>query len=97
MKISIKNKPLTVPESKTIFRATMVKNLMFLSAQTTARVKNKQDKVLKSKYEKYSLSGGTKKQVISAATAAIHKTVFFFMNFIAAIFKPRPFFTKRCI
>ena len=85
MVISIKNKALKLPEKITSRLAIMVKNLMFLKAQITASVKNKQARVLKSKYDRYSLSMGTKKQVIIAAKAAMQKTVFFFINLIADI------------
>ena len=53
---------------------------MFLRAHTTASVPKRQDSVLRSKYERYSLSGGTKNIVIIAATAAIDITGFFLMK-----------------
>ena len=56
------------------------KKLIFFSAHTTARTQNKQVKVLKSKYPKYSLSIGTIKLVITAAIIAIVITRFFFKN-----------------
>ena len=78
--ISNKKSERKFPASPTSLRARMVKNLIFLSAQTTAKVKNRQERVLKSKYPKYCLSGGTKKQVIKAAIADMQKTAFFFTN-----------------
>jgi hypothetical protein len=77
-----------LPAKVTSFRAKIVKNLMLRRAQITASVKKRQDKVLRSKYPKYSLSGGTKKQVTIAADAAMQKTRFFFINLNA--FKPSP-------
>ena len=68
------------PAKVTSFRAKIVKNLMFLKAHITARVKNKQERVFKSKYPRYSLSGGTKNPVTIAASAAIQNTRFFFTN-----------------
>lgn len=47
--INIKKRDRIFPERRTSFLARMVKNLIFRRAQTTARVKNKQDKVLRSK------------------------------------------------
>ena len=76
--MSIKNKPLRLPVIKTSFLAKIVKNFMFLRAQTTARVRNKQTSVFTSKYPKYCASGGTIKQVTTASRAAIQKTKFFF-------------------
>ena len=88
MNISIKYKLLRLPENNTSLRATIVKNLMFLNAQITASVKNKQAKVFQSKYVRYSLSGGTKKLVAIAAIAATQNTVFFFINLKTAIRMP---------
>lgn len=51
---------------------------MFLNAATTASVQNRQDSVRRSKYPKYSRSGGTKKQVIAAAAIATSKTTLLF-------------------
>ena len=61
---------------------------MFLKAHTTANVKNRQERVLKSKYSKYAWSGGTRKQVTVAARKATQKMVFFFINLKA--FKTSP-------
>ena len=49
MVISIRNKPRRLPATRTSRRATMVKNLMLRSAQTTASVKNRQVRVFQSK------------------------------------------------
>ena len=49
MIISNKNSERKFPDKLTSFLAKMVKNLIFLNAQTTANVKNKQESVLKSK------------------------------------------------
>ena len=49
MIISNKNSERKFPDKLTSFLAKMVKNLIFLKAQTTANVKNKQESVLKSK------------------------------------------------
>ena len=51
--ISNKNNERRFPAKPTSFRAKIVKNLMFLNAHTTANVKNRQERVLKSKYSKY--------------------------------------------
>lgn len=56
--------------------------MIFFRAQTTARTQNRQESVLKSKYPIYSLSIGTKKQVMSARINAIVITVFRFINLI---------------
>ena len=85
MQIRVINKVLRLPVIKTIRLARIVKNLMFLNAHTTAKVRNKQTSVFQSKYDKYSLSGGTKKQVARAARTATQKTVFFFINFTIGI------------
>ena len=85
MQIRVMNKVLKFPVIKTIRLARIVKNLMFLKAQTTARVRNKQTSVFQSKYDKYSLSGGTKKQVARATKTATQKTVFFFINLTIGI------------
>ena len=85
MFISNKNNERKLPARVTSFLARMVKNFMFLNAQTTASVKNRQERVFQSKYPKYSLSGGTKKQVAKAAIAAIKTTTFFFINLNAFI------------
>ena len=53
---------------------------MFLSAHTTAKTQNKQVSVLKSKYPKYSESGGMIIDVMSAAKNAITVTVFSLTN-----------------
>jgi hypothetical protein len=53
---------------------------MFLSAQTTARTQKRQLSVLKSKYPRYSPSGGTMKEVITAAHAAMRTTAFSLAN-----------------
>ena len=47
--ISSKNSKRKFPAITTNFRARIVKNLMFLKAQTTAKVKNKQERVFQSK------------------------------------------------
>ena len=49
MIISIKNNPRRLPVNKTSFRSIIVKNLMFLNAQITAKVRNKQANVVQSK------------------------------------------------
>ena len=85
MQIRVMNKVLKFPVIKTIRLARIVKNLIFLKAQTTARVRNKQTSVFQSKYDKYSLSGGTKKQVARATKTATQKTVFFFINLTIGI------------
>ena len=86
------------PDNFTSFLARIVKKSIFLNAQTTANVKNRQERVLKSKYPTYSLSGGTKKQVIKAATAAMQKTTFFFINRNAFKLSPKfLLFTTRII
>ena len=59
---------------------TIRKNHMFFNAQTTASVPKRHDSVRRSKYAKYSLSGGTKNIVISAAKHAILITGFFLTN-----------------
>ena len=51
-----------------------------LLMKTHAKTLNKQDKVLKSKYPKYSLSKGTIIDVINAKTNAINITIFFLQN-----------------
>ena len=53
---------------------------MFRSAHTTARTQKRQVNVLKSKYPRYSLSGGTINDVMIAANAAISTTAFAFTN-----------------
>ena len=53
---------------------------MFLNAHTTAKTQNKHVRVLKSKYERYCESGGMIKDVIKAATDAIHITILFLKN-----------------
>ena len=78
--ISIINRLLRLPVIRTSFLARIVKNFIFLRAQTTAKVKNRQARVLQSKYDRYSLSKGTKMQVIKAANTAIENTVFFLIN-----------------
>ena len=49
MTISSKNSERRLPESFTIFLARIVKKSIFLKAQTTAKVINKQVRVLRSK------------------------------------------------
>ena len=49
MYTSAKDSDLVLPASVTILRAVIVKNLMFFSAQITARVQKRQVNVLKSK------------------------------------------------
>lgn len=49
MIIRSKNKERRLPASVTSFLARIVKNLIFLRAQTTAKVKKRQERVLKSK------------------------------------------------
>ena len=88
MTISNRKSERRLPAKFTSLRASIVKNIIFLSAHTTAKVKNRQDSVFQSKYSKYALSGGTKKQVIIAAKAAMQKTAFFFTNLNA--FKVSP-------
>ena len=85
MVISIKKSVRKLPVIKTKRLAKMVKNLMFLKAQITASVKNKQASVFQSKYVRYCKSGGTIIEVAIAANAAIQKTVCFFINFISFI------------
>ena len=51
---------------------------MFLNAQTTASTLKRQQSVLTSKYPRYSLSGGTINDVITAAATATARTTFFF-------------------
>ena len=53
---------------------------MFLNAPTTASTQNRQVSVFQSKYSKYCASGGTIKDVTSAARMAIHSTEFFLMK-----------------
>ena len=53
---------------------------MFVSPAITSKSKNIQDKVLSSKYSKYPLSMGTKKQEIKAAMVAIVKIKFVLKN-----------------
>ena len=91
--ISNKNNERRLPVKLTSFLASIVKNLIFLRAHTTANVKNKQERVFQSKYPKYSASGGTKKQVTIAANAAIQNTAFFFIN--RSVFKSSPLFTQN--
>ena len=67
---------------------------MFFRAQTTARTQKRQVRVLKSKYDIYSLSGLTKYEVIRAAIIAIHKTAFRFINLIALYIKTPLFIQK---
>ena len=74
MNIRVVTAVLSVPDFLTIVRATIVKKWIFFKAQTTASVQNRQVSVLKSKYPRYSESGGMIKQVISASIAAIHRT-----------------------
>ena len=57
---------------------------MFLSAHITANVEKRQVSVLKSKYPRYSESGFTIKQEMSASVEAMHKTKFVFANLVAA-------------
>ena len=90
--ISSKNSERRFPASNTSFLARIVKNLMFLKAQTTAKVRKRQDSVLKSKYSIYALSGGTKKQVTNAATAAMQNTRFFLINLKAFKLSPDQYF-----
>ena len=66
--------------TRTIFAARIEKNRILRNAQTTANTQNKQVSVLRSKYPKYSLSGGTINEVITAAKIAMHKTAFFLIN-----------------
>ena len=87
--ISNINKVRKLPAKNTSRLDKIVKNLIFLNAQTTAKVKNKQDNVLKSKYSKYSLSGKTKKLVTIANNAAIQKTIFFLIKYNAFKSSPR--------
>ena len=47
--MSKRNSDRRFPAKLTSFRARIVKNLMFLKAQTTAKVKNRHERVLKSK------------------------------------------------
>ena len=47
--ISSKNKERRFPVVITSFRARMVKNLIFLNAQITANVRNRQERVFQSK------------------------------------------------
>lgn len=69
-----------VLKSRTIFLASAVKNLIFLSAQTTASTQKRQVSVFQSKYSKYFSSGGTIQLVITAASVAIQSTAFFLRN-----------------
>jgi hypothetical protein len=73
---------LVVLKYNTIFSAIILKNLMFLSAQTQASVQNRQVSVFKSKYSRYCLSGGTMTAVAIASKNAIHITAFFLINSI---------------
>ena len=63
---------------RTMMSASHTKNLMFLNAATTARVQNRQARVSRSKYPRYSLSTGTKKQVMPAAASATMSTTLLF-------------------
>ena len=72
------------------------KKPIFFNAQTTASTQNKQVNVLKSKYPKYSLSGGIIKAVISAAKKAMHITAFFLTKPITFSINT-PFLTKVII
>lgn len=82
IKITVITAERKVPDFFTIARASIVKNFIFFKAQTTAKVQNKQVKVLKSKYPIYSLSGGTAKQVMTAKSAAVHKTALCFIKVV---------------
>ena len=84
----IKKSERIFPAKVTSFLASIVKNLILRRAHITAKVRKRQERVLRSKYPKYSISGGTKKQVIIATNAAMQKTVFFFMNFSAFKLSP---------
>ena len=65
---------------------------MFLKAHTTAKTQKRQVRVLKSKYSRYSLSGGTRKDVIRAHNAATSITAFVFAkDIIFSIKKPSLF------
>ena len=86
--ISSRKRERRFPVIFTSLRARMVKNLIFRKAQTTAKVKNKHERVFQSKYSQYALSGGTKKQVIKAAKAAMQKTAFLFINLNAFKLSP---------
>ena len=66
-----------LPVRATILLAVIVKNLIFLSAQITAKVQKRQVSVLKSKYSKYCASGLTIKHEMIARIAAITRTIFF--------------------
>ena len=94
--ISKTNSERRLPARSTSFRERMVKNLMFLKAQITAKVRNKQESVFQSKYSRYALSGGTKKHETTAASAAMQKTTFFFKNLMSFLdfFKLSPIIPK---
>ena len=66
-----------LPVRVTIFFAVIVKNRIFLSAQITASVQKRHERVLKSKYPRYFASGLTAKQEAKAKVAAITRTIFF--------------------
>ena len=53
---------------------------MFLKAHTTAKTQKRQVRVLRSKYPRYSESGGTIKDVTAAANKAMHKTALLLIN-----------------
>ncbi len=53
---------------------------MSLSAQTTAKTQKRHVSVLKSKYERYFPSGGTKNEVTAAAVIATARTTFFLIK-----------------
>ena len=55
---------------------------MSFNADTTASTQKRHVRVLKSKYEIYSLSGGIITEVITAREKAITITMFFLMNAI---------------
>ena len=63
-----------------ILRASMRKKCMFLSADITADIPKRQVSVRKSKYPKYSLSGGTKKHDTIASIVAITSTALLRIN-----------------
>ena len=58
---------------------------MFFKAQTVASTQNRQVSVLKSKYSKYSASGGTISEVIKAAKIATVNTAFFLKNAVMRV------------
>jgi hypothetical protein len=73
---------LVVENTDTTFEDIILKKYIFLKAHTTASVPKRQDKVFRSKYPKYSLSGGTNSAEINATLNAIHITGFFLTNVI---------------